>query len=75
MPLLARFVWLYIIFSNSTAIGGDNFHLRRLANLPDVALEHMGMLFKQSLAALKVPMQDLFNIMVLLGKKQAGPER
>ena len=60
------------IFSNSSAIGCDNLHLRRLAELPDVALEHLGMLFKQSVATLTVPLQDLLNVMVLLGKKAGG---
>jgi len=47
-------------------------HLRRLACLPDVALERLGLLFKQSIATLKVPIQELLNILTLLGKKSGG---
>ena len=39
------------IFSYSTAIGSDALHLRRMANLPDNALNQLGMLFKQSVAS------------------------
>ena len=49
------------IFSESTSIGCDALHLRRLANLPDKALVQLGMLFKQSIATLTVPMQDLLT--------------
>ena len=47
-------------------------HLRRLACLPDVALVKLGLLFKQSIATLKVPIQELLNILTLLGKKSGG---
>ena len=33
------------IFSYSTAIGGDEMHLRRMANLPDNALGQLGSMF------------------------------
>ena len=56
-------------FSNKTATGCDHFHLRRLAELPDLALAQLGMMFKQSVASLTVPMQDLLNMLSLLGKK------
>ena len=47
-------------------------HLRRLACLPDVALVRLGLLFKQSIATLKVPIQELLNILTLLGKTLGG---
>ena len=43
-----------------------------MANLPDAALAQLGMLFKQSVATLTVPMQDLLNMLSLLGKKAGG---
>ena len=60
------------LFSGSTAAGGDHLHLRRLAQLPDAALEQMGMLFKQSVATMTIPIQELLNILCLLGKKAGG---
>ena len=60
------------IFSRTTATGSDNINLRRMADLPDVALHQLGCLFKQSIASLKVPVQELLNILGLLGKKQGG---
>ena len=47
-------------------------HLRRMACLPDSALEQLGRLFKQSVASLKVPMQELLNILAPLGKESGG---
>ena len=44
-------------FSNGTATGSDNLHLRRMGDLPDTALEKLSCLFKQSVATLTVPMQ------------------
>ena len=60
------------LFSSTTAPGGDQLHLRRLAALPDAALEQLGKLLKQSIATLTVPVQDLLNILALLGKNQGG---
>ena len=60
------------MFSESTAIGCDALQLRRLANLPNIALEQLGCLFRQSLATLTIPMQDLLNVLCLLGKKSGG---
>ena len=59
-------------FSNSTAIGSDIVHLKRVASLPDVALEDLGKIFKQRVATLTVPGQELLNILTLLGKKLGG---
>ena len=60
------------MFSDSTAIGCDALQLRRMANLPNDALEQLGCLSKQSLATLTIPMQDLLNVLCLLGKKSGG---
>ena len=60
------------MFSESTATGCDHLQLRRMARLPDIALEQLGSLFRQSLATLTIPMQELLNIMCLLGKKAGG---
>ena len=62
-------------FSGSTATGCTCMHLRPMACLPDTALEKLGRLFKQSVASLKVPLQELLNILSLLGKNRAGAER
>ena len=61
------------IFATSTTIGSDSLHLRRLAKLPDNALAQLGALFKQSIATLTVPVQEVLNILGLLGKKAGGP--
>ena len=63
------------MFSGTTATGGDHLHLRRMAQLPDAALEQLGMLFKQSSATLTDPIQDLLNILAMLGKKAGGSSR
>ena len=60
------------MFSESTVIGCDALQLRRIANLPDIALEQLGRLFRQSLATLTIPMQDLLNVLCLLGKTSGG---
>ena len=43
-----------------------------MADLPDVALHQLGCLFKQSIASLKVSVQELLNVLGLLGKKHGG---
>ena len=53
------------LFSSSTALNG--VHLKRMASLPDVALEGLGAIFKQSVSNLTVPAQELFNMLGLLG--------
>ena len=59
-------------FTNSTAIGADQVRLKRLASLPDVALEGLGKIFKQTVATLTIPGQELLNILTLLGKTHGG---
>ena len=59
----------YNLFSKSTAIGSDKVGLKRLANLPDKALIALGLIFKQAVATLTLPVQELFNVLCLLGKK------
>ena len=54
------------------AIGSDLVRLKRLASLPDVALEGLGTIFKQIVATLTIPGQELLNILTLLGKKLGG---
>jgi len=60
------------LFSNSTAIGADLLHLKRLASLPDVALISLGSSMKQSVSTLTVPAQELLNVLGLLGNKLGG---
>ena len=45
---------------------------RDIASLPDVALVALGNLMRQCIATLVLPTQILFQIMVLLGKKNGG---
>ena len=59
-------------FSNATAIGADMVHLKRISTLPDIALEGLGSIFKQMVATLTVPGQELLNVLGLLGKKLGG---
>ena len=56
-------------FSNSTAICSDLVHLKRLASLPDVALESIGEIFKQIVATLTILGQELLNILTLFGQE------
>ena len=44
------------MFPANTAIGADDFNFRLLADLPDVALEQLGQLFKTALYNLSLPM-------------------
>ena len=59
-------------FSGKTAIGSDQGPLKGFSKLPDAALEGLGAIFKQSVATLTVPGQELLNILCLLGKKLGG---
>ena len=43
-----------------------------MACLPNTALEQLGRLFKQSIASLTIPAQELLSILGLLGKKAGG---
>ena len=46
--------------------------MRRSAELPDTALDHLGKSFRQPVATLSLPLQTLLNILCLLGKKFGG---
>ena len=43
-----------------------------MAELPDVAFDQLGGLYRQSVATLSLPVQALLNVMCLLGKKAGG---
>ena len=60
------------IFPANTAIGADDLHPRLLADLPDIALEQLGLLFKSAIKTLSLPLQELVNLLYLLGKKAGG---
>ena len=60
------------IFLANTAIGADDLHPRLLADLPDIALEQLGLLFKSAIKNLSLPLQELINLLCLLGKKAGG---
>ena len=60
------------VFSCTTATGCGHLNLRRMAKLPNNVPEQLGALFKQSIATLTVPMQELMNLLSLLGKKAGG---
>ena len=57
------------LFNRSTAIGTDQLHLRRMAKLPDSALHRLDCSSKQSIATLKVQIQELLNLLGLLVNK------
>ena len=57
------------IFPASTAIGSDDFNFRLLADLPSIALDQLGLLFKSAINDLTLPLQVLVNLLCLLGKK------
>ena len=60
------------MFPGTTAIGADDFHFRLLAELPDNALEQLGLMFKMAIGNLTLPLQVLLNLLCLLGKKTGG---
>ena len=60
------------MFPANTAIGADEGHFRLLADLPDIALEQLGLMFKSSINNLSLPTQVLTNLLCLLGKKTVG---
>ena len=60
------------MFPASTAIGADDFNFRLMAELPDVALDQLGALFKMAIHNLSLPLQVLLNLLCLLGKKTGG---
>ena len=60
------------LFPGNTAIGANVLHFRALAELPDVALEQLGLLFKAAVANLSLPVQASVNLLCPLGKKTGG---
>ena len=56
----------------NTAISSDDDHFRLLADLPDVALDQLGMLSKFPIHNLTLPIQVLVNLLCLLGKRIGG---
>ena len=60
------------IFPANTTIGADDFKFRLLADLPDIALDQLGLLFKSAINDLTLPLQVLLNLLCLLGKKTGG---
>ena len=60
------------MFPAGTAIGTDDLNFRLLADLPDVALEQLGLIFKSAIRNLTLPVQALANLLCLLGKKTGG---
>ena len=43
-----------------------------MADLPDIALDQLGLLFKSAINDLSLPLQVLVNLLCLLGKKTGG---
>ena len=53
-------------FRRKTAIGADDMTFKLLADLPDVALDKLGLLCKQSNGSLSLPIQQLVTLCVII---------